>query len=105
MRAGSMTKGTLAEIARAHAESGLLLDPHTAVGLRVGRNRRRDPDVPLIVMATAHPSKFAAAVEEATGIAPETARARLAISSTCPNDTRSYPNSLDAVRAHLPLQS
>ncbi len=97
-------EGTLAEIARAHAESGLLLDPHTAVGLRVGRNRRRDPDVPLIVMATAHPAKFAAAVEKATGVVPELPE-RAGDLLNLPERYAVVPNSLDAIRAYLPLQS
>ncbi|HET7717604.1 MAG TPA: threonine synthase [Bauldia sp.] len=57
-------------IARTLRESGLLPDPHTAVGLAVGR-RLSEPGVPLVSLATAHPAKFAAAVEAATGRIPE----------------------------------
>jgi threonine synthase len=32
---------------------------------------RRDPSVPMVCLATAHPAKFADAVAEATGIRPE----------------------------------
>ena len=62
---------TTAEIKRVHDELGLLIDPHTAVGLRAARAVRRDPTVPMIIAATADPAKFPDAVERATGIRPE----------------------------------
>lgn len=57
---------TMSETVR---ETGFLPDPHTAIGIAVGR-RFRDPGTPLVALATAHPAKFAAAVEAATGRAP-----------------------------------
>jgi threonine synthase len=48
---------TAATIARIFQESDYLLDPHTAVGVEVGLLKRR-PGVPLVCLATAHPSKF-----------------------------------------------
>mgnify|MGYP003313551415 FL=1 len=48
---------TLSTIAQVNAETGYLLDPHTAVGVDVGR-KFRSPDVPLVCLATAHPAKF-----------------------------------------------
>ncbi len=60
---------TTEEIARLWRETGRLIDPHTAVG--VGAARRvlgADSKVPMIVLSTAHPAKFPAAVERATGI-------------------------------------
>ncbi len=62
---------TTAEIARVHAETGILLDPHTAVGLKVARSQRRDPTVPMVTLATADPAKFPDAVERATGVRPD----------------------------------
>ena len=53
-----------------YARSGTLLDPHTAVGLAAGRARTGARDVPLVALATAHPAKFPAAVERATGVVP-----------------------------------
>ncbi len=61
---------TLAEIARVKEESGVVIDPHTAVGVHVGRRLRRDPSVPLVTLATADPAKFPDAVEKATGERP-----------------------------------
>jgi threonine synthase len=57
-------------IAEHHARAGMLLDPHTAVG--VGAVDRVDdlPDAPVVCLATAHPAKFPDAVESATGIRP-----------------------------------
>ena len=61
---------TRAVIAEHHERTGVLLDPHTAVG--VGAVDRIDglPDAPVICLATAHPAKFPDAVESATGIRP-----------------------------------
>jgi threonine synthase len=61
---------TLAEISRVHAETGYLVDPHTAVGIGAARRLRRDPDERIVCLSTAHPAKFPDAVERATGIRP-----------------------------------
>jgi len=61
---------TLAIIRDVHDRTGMLVDPHTAVGIGAARATRRDPDVPMICLATAHPAKFPDAVEQATGIRP-----------------------------------
>lgn len=53
-----------------HAETGEILDPHTAVGVGAGRAVSLDPDIALIALACAHPAKFPDAVEQATGIRP-----------------------------------
>ena len=41
-----------------HAETGYLLDPHTAIGVKAARECWRDKAVPMITLATAHPVKF-----------------------------------------------
>ncbi len=58
---------TMADI---FAEQGLLVDPHTAVGIAAARAADREPDVPVICVGTAHPAKFPEAVKEATGVHP-----------------------------------
>jgi len=63
-------EGTLAAIADCRKRYGETLDPHTAVGYAVARQHRRDPEVPMIVLATAHPAKFPDAVQKATGERP-----------------------------------
>jgi threonine synthase len=60
---------TLATIARVHRETGLLVDPHTAVALAVA-DSQPSADAPLVTLATAHPAKFPDAVRRATGITP-----------------------------------
>ena len=57
------------EIAARHRR-GLLVDPHSAIGLRAAE-ARRVPGVPIVALATAHPAKFPDAVEAATGVRPE----------------------------------
>ena len=61
---------TSGAIADAYRATGLLVCPHTAVGLHAAKLRRGDPAVPMIVLATAHPAKFPDAVEAATGRRP-----------------------------------
>ncbi|MCP4381162.1 MAG: threonine synthase [Hyphomicrobiales bacterium] len=55
-----------AMIAETFRTTGFLPDPHTAVGLAVAR-RFESIGTPMVTLATAHPAKFAAAVETATG--------------------------------------
>ena len=60
---------TLATIARVRAETGQIVCPHTAVGIKVADDLRA-ADNPMITLATAHPAKFPDAVEQAIGIRP-----------------------------------
>jgi threonine synthase len=62
---------TLATMARVHAETGYVLDPHTAVGVHVAEQRQQlDPAMPMVVLGTAHPAKFPDAVQKAIGQRP-----------------------------------
>ncbi|MGD0639650.1 MAG: threonine synthase [Roseiarcus sp.] len=59
------------EIGRAYRSSGVVIDPHTAVGVSAARRAlARDPVTPVVAMATAHPAKFPDAVERAIGQRP-----------------------------------
>jgi threonine synthase len=49
---------------------GLLIDTHTADGLKVAREHL-EPGVPMIVLETALPAKFAETIREAVGIEPD----------------------------------
>jgi threonine synthase len=51
-------------------ETGYLLDPHTAIAVAVAEKESRDPAIPMVVLATAHPAKFPDAVEAACGVRP-----------------------------------
>ena len=59
----------LATIADTHRRFGRLIDTHTADGLKVAREHL-EPGVPMIVLETAQPAKFAATIREAIGIEP-----------------------------------
>ncbi|MCG4259616.1 threonine synthase [Acetobacter senegalensis] len=61
--------GTETEIRTLHQRSNYLADPHSAIGIAAGR-RFREPGVPMVAMATAHPAKFPDAMVAATGIHP-----------------------------------
>jgi len=61
---------TLQMMKSVHAQSGYLLDPHTAVARHVAR-KYSTGETPMITLATAHASKFPAAVQKATGVYPE----------------------------------
>ena len=60
---------TIAVMRSVHAETGLLVDPHTAVGIGAARVCR-EPGAATVALATAHPAKFGEAVERATGVRP-----------------------------------
>jgi threonine synthase len=51
-------------------ETGHMIDPHTAVAVAVAEKETRDPAIPMVVLATAHPAKFPDAVEAACGVRP-----------------------------------
>jgi threonine synthase len=58
---------------RVHGEHGILIDPHTAVGLVAAETPRSSGRLQgrAICLATAHPAKFPDAVEAATGKRPQ----------------------------------
>ena len=47
-----------------------MIDTHTADGLKVALEHRK-PDVPMVVLETALPAKFAQTIREALGVGPE----------------------------------
>ncbi|ESY73347.1 threonine synthase [Mesorhizobium sp. M0051] len=51
------------------AASNYLLDPHTAAAVHVAAGKASGA-VPMVVLGTAHPAKFPAAVEAASGVSP-----------------------------------
>ena len=60
----------LATIRDTYQRFGLVIDTHTADGLKVGREQRRDAQA-LVVLETALPAKFAATIREALGREPD----------------------------------
>jgi threonine synthase len=61
---------TLDVIGDVYRRTGRMIDPHSAVGVGAARACRRDADVPMVVLATAHPAKFPDAVQRACGRRP-----------------------------------
>jgi threonine synthase len=62
---------TLDMMRSCYEETGILIDPHTAVGLHAAYRTQDDPSIPSVILACAHPAKFPEAVQQATGIRPE----------------------------------
>jgi len=54
---------TMAAMREVYRSSGRIVDPHSAVGIAAARDTA--PDGPVVCLATAHPAKFADAVERA----------------------------------------
>ena len=86
---------TLAVMARVHADTGLFIDPHTAVGVGVA-DRCRRPGELVVTLATAHPAKFPEAVTRATGATPAPPPALAAVAGR-PERCTSLPNDLVAI--------
>jgi threonine synthase len=59
------------EMGRVYRTSGMIIDPHSAVGVHAARRALgAAPATPVVALATAHPAKFPDAVERATGVRP-----------------------------------
>ena len=91
-------------IADVHRRTGVLVDPHTAVGIGAAEACRPDPTVPMVAMATAHPAKFPDAVAAATGVWPELPAP---LADLLERDERctELPNSLPEVQAFVEASS
>jgi len=93
----------LAEIARTRAETGRLIDPHSAVGLAAARAavaEAGEAGGPVVSLACAHAAKFPEAVERATGVRPALPP-RLADLFDRPERETVLPADLAAVRKHV----
>jgi len=66
----STHQNRLSTIREVWEEYGVMIDTHTADGLKVGLEQRR-PSLPLICLETALPAKFAETIQEALGREPE----------------------------------
>jgi threonine synthase len=89
-----------AVIRNLYEKAGVVIDPHTAVGVGVGRELRQDPDVPLVMLACAHPAKFPDTVKRALGerpIVPD----RLQGLAGLPERVDVLPNDLEAVKSFI----
>ena len=89
----------IATIRDAASRYGVVVDPHTADGIKVGREHR-DPAVPLLCVETALPAKFAATIREALGRDPSRPPAFDGLESR-PQHRTVIANDADVVRAFV----
>ena len=88
---------TSATITEMLTRTGEILCPHSAIGARIG-DQHQSGETPMITLATAHPAKFPAAVEAATGIHPALPKRMADLYERSERVTR-VTNDLDALEA------
>ncbi len=90
---------TLATIAQVNCRSGIVIDPHTAVGVAAARALARPGEV-MVSLATAHPAKFPDAIRAAIG-APPAVPPRLAELTERAEHCAVLDDDLDGLRDHI----
>lgn len=88
----------VATIREVNEKLGVLLDPHTADGVKVARSLASKIDTPIICLETALPVKFAETIAEATGSEPEIP-ARFEGIMEAERHVLDLPNDAEAVKA------
>lgn len=91
---------TLKIMRQTFEETGIVIDPHTAVGLHGALATKDDPSVPIINLACAHPAKFPDAVEKAIGRRPALPE-RMADLLEKPEFLTPLPNNLKKVQDYV----
>ena len=89
----------LETIRRVHAEAGVLIDPHTADGVKVAA-AHVETGVPMLVLETALPAKFAETIQEATGQLPPVPEALRGLADL-PQRVEQLPCEASAVRQYI----
>jgi threonine synthase len=89
----------VATIKAIHQKYGIIIDPHTADGVKVGLEHR-EPLVPLICLETAQPAKFADTLRAALGRDPERP-AELAGLEKLPQRFKVMPNDAGALKRYI----
>jgi len=95
----SMHLDRVATIRAIYERYGVVIDPHTADGLRVGL-AHREPDAALICIETAQPAKFGATIREAIGRDPQRPAAYQALESL-PQRFTPLPADVEVVKAYI----
>ncbi|HET9574394.1 MAG TPA: threonine synthase, partial [Methyloceanibacter sp.] len=88
-------------------ETGVIADPHTAVGVAASREESGLSATPMVILATAHAAKFPELVERATGRTPEQPerlRLRLGQHERCAVLANDYAAVADFITSHARLQ-
>lgn len=97
---GSSTHADRVATIRATAQGcGVIVDTHTADGLKVAR-QHRDAGIPMIVLETALPAKFSATIVEALGREPERPAALVGIEQL-PKRFKVMPVDAQAVKDYI----
>jgi threonine synthase len=91
--------GTLGMIGAFYRETGYMLDPHTAVGVKAALELFPN-DVARVCLATAHPAKFGEAVEKAIS-APVTLPETVSLLKGMPTRCDVMDADLDQVREFI----
>lgn len=92
---------TLTMMKRCHDATGIVIDPHTAVGFHAAQYElEKDPSTPMVMLACAHPAKFPDAVRRAIGIDPVMPEAMARV-KTRAEQLMVLPNDLDKVRNYI----
>jgi threonine synthase len=89
----------LATIRDAWQRHGIMIDTHTADGLKVAREHQQ-PGVPMIVLETALAAKFAQTIVEATGIQPPRPEATVGIEDL-PKRFTVVPVDADGIKRYI----
>lgn len=89
----------LATIRAVHARTGVLIDPHTADGVKVAAGFV-EPGIPMLVLETALPAKFSEIIEEALGM-PAPLPPGLENIESLPQRFTVVPCDVASVRAYL----
>ncbi|MCY4258577.1 MAG: threonine synthase [bacterium] len=84
---------TTKTIASLYQRTGIVVDPHTAVGLAAAERSNIGSGEAMVVLATAHPAKFPEAVTTAIGQPPSVPPALAAV-ATLPEHYTTLPNNL-----------
>ncbi len=91
---------TCATISKTYNRTGYLADPHTATGIKAAAMCDTDASIPMITLATAHPAKFTAAIEQAGLPAPGLPEHMADLYSRAEHCTV-LPNSLDSIKQFM----
>ncbi len=86
-------------IGRYYRKNHYILDPHTAIGVSAAE-QYRDQGVPVVCLATAHPAKFGATVEQAIGRQPDLPPALAGLAEK-PTRCEVMDCSVETIMAHI----
>ncbi len=90
-------KNTCDTIKEVFTQTGEVLDPHTAIGVYAARAKRKDAAIPMVILATAHPAKFAEAISKA-GLTPAPLPESLRGISSRKEEYQVVANDIEAVK-------